>query len=166
MTSREPSSDYELRIDFAGIAAAQDRRHLTTLVELRSVIFKIQIRTLNWVDLNLVQHKRRTAIQGFSLPFQQKYRMVLRKRMELASRRGHRDVQKEVNRKALPFRGADLSRSRERADTLAETHLSKLTQELKQNWNLSMQGAIEGEQLRYVTRKVFADFAGWKEPVP
>lgn len=166
MTSRGPNSIYEKRIDFAGIAASQDRRHLATLVELRSVIFKMQMRTLSWMNLNLVQHKSRTAIRGFSLPLQQRYRAVLRKRMELASRRGHRDVQKETEREALPFRGVDLAKSRERADTLSESHLGRLTQELKTNWNLAMQGPVDDIQMRYVTRKVFADFAGWKEPAP
>ena len=166
MTSRGPTSPYEKRIDFEGVARAQDRRHAATLTELRSVLFRMQGRTLTWVGTNLARDKRRTSIGGFTLPFQQRYRAVLRKRMESAARRGYRDVQNETGAKALPFRGTDRARARERADTLTDAHLGRLTQDLKAAWNLAMQGAVDGNQLSYVTSKVFADFAGWVEPTP
>ncbi len=165
MTSRAPGSVYEQRVDFEGIMRAQDRRHADTLKELRTVIFQMQNRTLRFVEEALIRNKSRAAIRSFK-PSGQKYRAVLRKRMEAAARRGHLDVRKETGAKSLPFRGPDTNRARERADTLVDDHLGRLTQDLKRAWNGAMQAPLDADQLRYVTRKVFADFAGWKQPVP
>ena len=89
---------------------------------------------------------------------------MLRKRIEAAARKGHLDVRQETGATALPFRGPDRARARERADALAEEQLGRLTADLKKAWNGAMQNPIDTQQVLYVTRKAFADFAGWEQP--
>ena len=44
--------------------------------------------------------------------------------------------------------------------------VGKLEGDLKREWAKSMNPPIDKSQLRYVTKKVFADFAGWVQPEP
>lgn len=162
--SRRPETIYEDRIDFDRIREDQDQRHAKTLNDLRAILFDMQQRTLAWVRDNLEKRKLKTAVAKFELPLKPKYRAVLRKRITGAARRGAADVAGELDLAPPRFKVAELSRVRARADALYEDHMNRLEGDLKRVWSKAMFGKVDGAQLAYETRRVFADFAGWLPP--
>ena len=165
--SRKPSSVYEDRINFERIGKAQDRRHRDTLQELRRLLREIERRTIAWVQKELVRKKRRAAPAKYSMPLAPKYREILRRRTLASHRRGRGDVTAEVGAKRAPaMRAPALNQVRRRADLLAKEHQARLEADLKRAWSKAMEGKTDEEQLIYETRRTFADFAGWKQPVP
>lgn len=164
---REPSTEAEERIDFERIQKAQERRHADTLQELRGLLFRMQRRAIAYATEELVKNKKRAATAKFKLPLTNKYREVLRRRALSAHRRGRQDVTDELGaRKAPPMSGPDLSRVRAHADLLAKTHMDRLSADLQKAWSKAMAGKVDKAQMIYVTRQVFADFAGWEQPIP
>jgi hypothetical protein len=155
---------WESRIDFDRIKRAQDARHKLVLSELRSLLFKMQKDTLVWVNDNLVRKKLKTAVPKFKAPQQAAYRSLLRKRMTSAAIRGSRDVASEMDLDAPRMKVRDLTRIRAAADALFNDHITRLEADLKREWAGAMQGNISKSQLEYLTKKVFADFAGWEPP--
>ena len=86
--------------------------------------------------------------------------------MTLATKRGVKDVAGEHGLSTSRLKTADLSRTRARADALHAEHMNQLESELQRVWSQAMFGNVNSSQLRYVTRKIFADFAGWVQPDP
>jgi len=164
-TSRQPTTPWELRIDFEGISRAQARRRDSTLKELRELLREIERRTLFFVRTKLVRGKARTEAVKYVVPLQARYRAILRKRLTAAYRRGVRDVATEVDLKKPVVRGPQLSQARARADALAQDQLTKLKTELLKAWQQALVGVLDKKQLAFVTSQVFADFAGWEGPV-
>ena len=162
--SRQPVGPFERRIDYKRIEADQLRRAELTSQELNRHFRRVERRTLSWVLDTLFRRKLKLAIAKFDLPFQAKQREILRRRMTGAAVRGADDVAGELEVDRRPFKAADLSRVRARADALLEEQVNWLETNLKLTWTQAMAGKIDRHQLAYLTQKVFADFAGWPEP--
>ena len=163
-TSRRPSTVYEERIDFEKIGMEQNIRASQMAEELRTHLRRIQDQVLPWVKENLGQKKLKTAINKFELPLQPKYREIVRRRMTMAANAGLRDVAREHDLPVRKLKVPELSRVRARADALADDHINRLTSDLRKAWSQAMFGKVDKAQLEYVTRQVFADFAGWHPP--
>lgn len=163
---RDPATVWEQKVDFEKIGRSQTARQASMLGQLRDLLAKMQADTLRWVEINLVQKKLRTAVSKFSLSRTANYRAILRKRLTAATRRGVADVAGEVGQATPRMKTSDLTRVRARADALYDEHINRLESELKRVWSQAMFGNVDREQLRYVTRKAFADFAGWEQPKP
>lgn len=161
---REPSTIWEEKIDFERIDRAQDNRHRAMLAGLRTILAGMERDTLRWVKSNLAEKKLRLAISKFKLTRTAAYRTTLRKRLTAATRAGLRDVAGELKVQTPNIKVADLSRTRARADALFTEHVTRLESDLKRVWSQAMFGNVDADQLRYVTRKAFADFAGWVQP--
>lgn len=163
-TSRRPDTIFEERIDFEKIASDQARRAAFTVEELQEVLRRMETRTLAWVNENLVKKKLKQAINKYQLPLVPKYREIVRRRMTQAAKAGVKDVATEHDLPVRPLKTPDLSRVRARADALVSDHMSRLTTDLRRAWAVAMYGTISKEQLFYVTRQAYADFAGWEPP--
>ena len=161
---REANTIWEEKVDFERIDAAQNRRHASMLAGLRSILAAMERDTLRWVKSNLAEKKLRLAISKFELTRKASYRTSIRRRLAAATQRGVRDVADEMDQRTPKVKAADLSRTRARADALHTEHINQLESELKRVWSQAMFGIINADQLRYVTRKAFADFAGWVQP--
>ena len=163
---REANTIWEEKVDFERIDRAQDNRHRAMLAGLRSILAAMERDTLRWVKSNLTEKKLRLAISKFKLTRQAAYRATIRKRLTAATIRGVRDVAGELKVQTPKIKAVDLSRTRARADALHTEHINQLESELKRVWSQAMFGNVDADQLRYVTRKAFADFAGWEQPDP
>ena len=165
--SRRPSGVVEERIDFERIAKQQELRHRGTLSDLRGLLFRIERITVAYAVEQLVVRKRKTAVAKYRMPLSNKYREICRRRILSAHRKGRQDVAGEVGaRKAPPMTGPALSQARAQADVLARDHKDRLESDLRKAWTQAMIGRLGKEQMTYVTRKVFADFAGGEQPTP
>ena len=164
MTAREPSSPYEARIDFSRVTRDTEFVEQRLLRILRRILKDQETATLKWVRVNLAQKKLRTAIAKFELPLQGRYRSALRRWLQSAARAGVISVADEVGGDAPSMAVRDLTRVRARADALADEHRSVLTSSLQRAWSSAMFGKVDADQLEYVTRLAFAEFAGWKVP--
>jgi hypothetical protein len=165
--SRLPSGQYEERIDYEQIVSAQDRRHAETISELRGLLLRIERQTIAFAVEELAKRKNKTSPAKYSVPLSNKYREILRRRILASHRRGRQDVAGEVGVKIVPaMSGPEMSRVRAQADLLTRDHISRLETDLRREWTKAMQGNIDRRQIEYVTRKVFADFAGWEQPTP
>ena len=163
---RVPNTTWEMRIDFERINRQQDQRLQDTLRELRRLLRRIENQTLGWVVDNLARKKLRTAIVKFQLPLSAKYREIVRRRMLMAFRRGRSDVGKELDLRGRTTRSPARSRVRARADVLTTDHIERLETDLRRVWSQAMQSVVNREQLIYVTRLAFSNFAGWRKPEP
>lgn len=163
---RPPSTIWEQKVDFASIERSQLARQAQMVVDLRRVLRSMESDTLSWVSTNLASKKLKTAIPKFTLTRKARYRSIVRQRLTAATRKGVSDVAGEVGQDTPRLRTADLSRVRARADALFDEHINRLEADLKREWSQAMFGNINKEQLVYVTRRVFADFAGWAQPSP
>lgn len=161
---RVANTIWEEKIDFEQIDRSQNARHASMLAGLRSILAAMERDTLRWVKANLAEKKLQLAISKFKLTRQVAYRSSLRKRLTAATLRGVKDVAGEMKQPTPKTKLEDLSRTRARADALFTEHINKLESELKRVWAQAMFGNINADQLRYVTRKAFADFAGWVQP--
>ena len=161
---RAPSTVWEAKIDFERIDRSQNARHASLLTALRNILAGMERDTLRWVEVNLVRKKLRVAVTKFTLTRQARYRATLRKRLTNATGRGLADVAGEVGQSVPRLTVADLTRVRARADALHDEHINQLETELRRVWSQAMFGNVNGPQLRYLTRKAFADFAGWRQP--
>ncbi len=161
---REANTIWEEKVDFEQIDRSQNARHVSMLAGLRTILAAMERDTLRWVKTNLAEKKLRLAISKFKLTRQAAYRATIRKRLTAATQRGIRDVADEMNQRIPKTKLEDLSRTRARADALHIEHINKLESDLKRVWSQAMFGTIDADQLRYVTRKAFADFAGWVQP--
>ena len=161
---RRPQTVYEDRLDFVAIERAQEARHEALLRDLRKLLFEIQRRTLAWVVTNLVRKRLKTAVVNFALPLKSRWRTLLRLRIIAAAKTGKADVATELGIATPVFKQPELSRLRVRADVLFQDQTSKLESELKRVWSQAMFGKIDEAQLVYLTKKTFANFAGWPEP--
>lgn len=161
---RPAQTPYEKRIDYDRLSRSQTARQAVLVEDLRKLLRQIEMDTLFWVDENLASKKLKTAIDKFKMPRIAKYRAIIRKRITMASRRGVSDVAGEADEDTPRLKIADLSRARARADALLDEHVNRLESDLKREWSKAMFGNVDKRQLRYVTRKVFADFAGWESP--
>lgn len=164
---RRPAGEIEDRIDFERIASAQDRRHRDTLSELRGLLVRIERRTIAYALEELARKKRKTAVAKYSMPLSNKYREIVRRRMLSAYRRGKQDVAAEIGaRKAPAMTSPEMSSVRAQADVVVRDHKERIETDLRKAWTQAMVGPIDKEQIVYVTRKAFADFAGWEQPIP
>lgn len=164
---RQPSTSAEARIDYGRIQAAQERRRLDTLSELRGLLLRIERITVAYAVEQLAVRKNRGATAKYKMPMANKYRAVIRKRALSAHRRGRQDVTEEVGaRKMPPLSGPQFSRVRAEADALAREHRERLEADLRREWDKATRSPTSREQIKYVTKKVFADFAGWEQPLP
>lgn len=162
--TRRASTAFEQRIDFATVERAQEARHARTLASLRKVILKQQTKALGWAVDTLVKRKLKTAIPKFELDLKAKYRATLRQAMVAAAIRGNADSHSELGLKVRPLTTADLTRVRARADALVDDQLGQLEKELKRVWSQAVLGVIDRAQIEYLTKKTFAEFAGWVQP--
>ena len=163
---RAPSTVWEEKVDFARIERSQLARQAQMMVDLRTLLRQIERDTLGWVSTNLASKKLKTAIPKYTMPRAARYRAIVRQRLTAAARRGVSDVAGEVGQDTPLLRTTDLTRVRARADALFDEHKGRLEADLKREWAQAMFGNVNKEQLIYVTRRVFADFAGWAQPSP
>ncbi len=161
---RAPSTVWEEKVNFERIERSQNGRHASLLKALRTILAAMERDTLRWVETNLVQKRLRLAVTKFTLTRQARYRSTLRARLTAANRRGVADVAEEMGQPTPRLKTADLTRVRARADALHDEHMNQLETELRRVWSAAMFGNVSGPQLRYLTRKTFADFAGWSQP--
>ena len=162
--SRRPTSVFEKRIDFERINRDQSRRSAATTAELLEVLKRVESRTIAFAIDELARKNLKTGINRYTMPLFPKYREVIRRRITMAYRRGVADVAGEFGFKPPRLKVSDLSRVRARADALADDHRSKLESELRRAWAQAVEGNIVKAQIIYVTRQVFADFTGWRQP--
>jgi len=157
---------YEDRIDFERIERQRESREEATLAELRSHTFRMQRQVLKFVDSDLAGKKLKTAVTRFKMPLVPKYREIVRRRMTQAYTKGNRDVEEELSLRKRKLRQPEIQRIRESSDALVAVHIGELEGNLKKAWAKAMNPPIDKVQLRYVTKKVFADFTGWEQPTP
>ncbi len=155
---------WEEKIDFERIERSQLGRQASMLGSLRELLVLMERDALRWVETNLVQKKLRLAISKFSLTRKARYRVILRNRLTASTKRGVADVAEETGNVTPRMKTPDLTRVRARADALYDEHVNKLESELKRVWSQAMFGNIDRAQLRYLTKTVFANFAGWVPP--
>lgn len=162
---RQPETPFEDRIDFVRISTQQEDRAKATVAELRKHLRGVEVQVRKWAKRELARKRLKGAVRGFSLPGQARHRAILRKRTAGATRRGVSDVAGELDGTIPRLRIADLSRTRARADALLEEQVNWLETTLKRRWSQAMLGArIDAEQIDYLTRLTFAEFAGWPAP--
>jgi hypothetical protein len=164
MPSREPSSIYEKRVDFAAIERNQELVNKHLLSVLRKILSDMERHTLRWVETNLAKKKLKTAINKFELPYTPRYRAAMRRWLASSTKAGAKSVARELELPSPELSTRELSRVRARADALTDEHLNRLTSDLNREWAQAMFGNVDSKQLRYVTKRVFADFAGWEQP--
>lgn len=164
--TRPPSGIFEERIDFERIERQRSKRETDTIIELRSQLFKMQKQILKFVDEELIRKKLKTAITRFKMPMASKYREIITRRMSQAYLRGSSDVITELELSKRRITQPERVRIREQSDALVAVHLGEIQGNLKREWAKAVTPPIDRTQLRYVTKKVFADFAGWEQPVP
>ncbi len=155
---------WEEKVNFEQIERSQLGRQASMLGSLRELLVLMERDALRWVETNLVQKKLRLAISKFSLTRRARYRAILRNRLTAATKSGVADVAEETDNTTPRMKTADLTRVRARADALYDEHVNKLESELKRVWSKAMFGNVDRAQLRYLTKKTFADFAGWVPP--
>lgn len=161
---RQPDTMWEQRVDFEAIDRSTRARHARFLADARKILASMLVRTLSWVEQNLANRKLKTAVPKFKLPLQARYRALCRRYMENSARAGLADVAKEFDQPVPKLKVADLTRIRASADTLFEDHMTTLETALKREWSKAMHRNVSAAELEWVTRKVFADFAGWEQP--
>lgn len=164
--ARAPRTVFEDRIDFDRIKAQEKARTAEAEKRLRSILARSQTDTLRWVDLHLRRKREKTAIRRYQLPYAASIRAAVRKQMEEATLAGKVDVARELGIKKENLTNQERSRSRETADATTDDLVSTIESSLKLAWAAAMNGNVNGDQLEYVTRKAFADFAGWVQPEP
>ena len=155
---------WEEKVNFERIERSQLARQASMLGSLRELLILMERDALRWMETNLVQKKLRIVVSKFSLTRKARYRAILRRRLTAATKRGVAHVAEENGNTTPRMKTADLTRVRARADALYDEHVNKLESELKRVWSQAVFGNINRAQLRYLTKKAFADFAGWVPP--
>lgn len=162
--ARPPKTIFEAKVNFPRIERRQNARHQAMLNELRKVLHQMERRTVQWALENLANKKLRLAVNKFELPLKGKYQAVVRQRITAAALAGTHDVAEELDKPVPKLKVADLTRYRQSADALSSDHLTRLESDLRRVWADAMHGPISRSQIVYVTKKTFADFAGWEPP--
>lgn len=163
---RPPNSIFEQRIDFERIEKQREAREAAMVKELRSQLFRMQNTVLKFVEEELARKKLQTAATRFRMPRAAKYREIIQRKMTQAYLQGNHDVTSELDLRNRRISQPERVRIKEQADALTAVHLGELQGNLKREWAKAMTPPVDKTQLVYVTKKVFADFAGWEQPVP